>query len=98
KLQNGWMTLNQIPAELQKNMVTLNKVGMVSDPVRTSDGFLIVKIADIKEAKVQPFFDVKNKVKETFTRQDAEEKFAALKEKLANLTYEHPDSLQPAVE
>ena len=38
----------------------------------------------------------KDKVKETYIRQHAEEKFAELRDQLADLTYEHPDSLQLA--
>jgi peptidyl-prolyl cis-trans isomerase D len=44
-----------------------------------------------------PFDVVKDKVKEAYLHQTAEEKFSDLREKLANITYEHPDSLQPAV-
>jgi peptidyl-prolyl cis-trans isomerase D len=44
----------------------------------------------------KPLEEVKNKVKEELIHQRAEEKFAELKEKLTNITYEHPDSLQLA--
>ena len=37
---------------------------------------------------------MKDKVKETYVHQHAEEKFAELREQLADFTYEHPDSLQ----
>ena len=49
-----------------------------------------------KDNKVQPYETVKPKVIEAYTRQQAEEKFAAGRDQLADLTYEHPDSLQPA--
>ena len=44
----------------------------------------------------QPFEKVKDKVAAALVRQKAEEQFGAAREKLANLTYEHPDSLKPA--
>ncbi len=93
KLQ-GWITLNQVPVELQKSLLSLDKPKQISNPVRMSTGFIILKVIDFKEAEVQPFAKVKDKVKEAWMRQQAEEKFGDLREKLANITYEHPDSLQ----
>ncbi len=90
----GWMTLNQVPPELQKAVATLTKPGQVSDPFKTNQGLVIVKVIDIQEPKIQTFDVVKNKVKETYIHQHAEEKFAELRDQLADLTYEHPDSLQ----
>ncbi len=49
-----------------------------------------------KKAEIQPFEKVKEKVAAALTHQKAEELFANAREKLANLTYEHPDSLKPA--
>lgn len=46
------------------------------------------------QTKSQKFEAVKDKVKQDLIRQLAEEKYATLKEKLSNLTYEHPESLQ----
>lgn len=48
------------------------------------------------EAKPQSYAAVRDKVKESFIRQHAEEKFASVREELSNMTYEHPDSLQYA--
>jgi peptidyl-prolyl cis-trans isomerase D len=90
---NNWMTLNQIPAELQKSVAELNKSNRLSQIIKTSHGFVIAKVLDIKEPQVQPFEVVKDKVKEMYVHQYAEEKFSQLREQLANLSYEHPDSL-----
>lgn len=89
-----WVSENQLPPELQKAVVGLTKVGQISDPIKTSKGLLIVKVSAIKEAQVQPFDQVKDKIQEAVTRQQAEEKFAELKEKLSSVSYEHPDSLE----
>ncbi|OAI48486.1 hypothetical protein AYO45_04850 [Gammaproteobacteria bacterium SCGC AG-212-F23] len=93
---SGWVTINKVPAVLQKNILALNTHNQVIMPVRIQQGFLIVKAVDFKDAVVQPFNTVKAKVQEALLRQQAEEKFANLKEQLANITYEHPDSLAPA--
>lgn len=91
-----WMTLSQVPTEMQKAVAELTKQGQVSDLIKTSKGFVLVKVIDIKEPKIQDFDSVKDKVKDTYIHQQAEEKFAQSRDQLADLTYEHPDSLQLA--
>lgn len=44
----------------------------------------------------QPFEKIKNQLKESYIRQHAEEKFAEVREQLANETYENPKSLDLA--
>lgn len=95
-LSTDWMTLNQVPAELQKSVAKLTEPGQVSEMIKTSKGLMIVKVASIQAPKMQAFGEVKDKVKETYIRQHAEEKFAEMRDRLADMTYEHPDSLQLA--
>lgn len=95
KLQ-GFVTINQIPAELQKSILALTKRGQVSNPIRINSGFIIFKADEIKEPIVQDFAQVKDKIKDAMIRQHAEEKLAEMREKLSSITYEHPDSLEPA--
>jgi hypothetical protein len=51
-----------------------------------------------KNLKIQPFEKVRENVIVAFLQQKAEEQFVNLREKLANLTYEHPDTLKAAAE
>ncbi|VVC75778.1 Peptidyl-prolyl cis-trans isomerase D [Aquicella siphonis] len=92
----GWMTLSQVPAEQQKAVSGLTKAGEVSEPFKTSKGWVVVKAVEIQEPKMLSFAAVKDKVKEAYIHQHAEEKFAELRDQLADLTYEHPESLQLA--
>jgi len=92
-----WVTLNQVPDELQKSLTALS-AGQVSEPVHTSLGFVLLKVVDTQAAKDEPFENVVNKVKELVTRQQADEQYSNLKEKLSSLSYEHPDSLQTVSE
>ncbi len=94
--KQNWITLNQLPTELQKSVAELVKAGQVSEPIKTSTGMVIVKAVDVKEPQIQSFEAVKDKVRETYIRQHAEEKAAELRDKLADITYEHPDSLESA--
>lgn len=87
------ITLHQIPAEFQKIVTELTKNKPYA-VIKTKQGFIVIKMLAMQEPRVQSFETVKDKVKDTYLHQRAEEKFADLREKLANLTYEHPDSLQ----
>ncbi|MBV9576921.1 MAG: SurA N-terminal domain-containing protein [Gammaproteobacteria bacterium] len=94
-LFNGtWMTLNQVPEEFQKAVGSLTRVGQVTEPFKTANGFSILKAVDIQTPKIQAFEEVKDKVKESYIHQHAEEKLAELREQLADAAYEHPDSLE----
>lgn len=91
-----WMTLGQIPPDLQKAVASLNKAGQVAEPFRTSKGVGVAMVVSIQEPKMQTFEMVKDKVRDTYIHQHAEEKLAELRDRLADLTYEHPESLQAA--
>lgn len=93
---SNWQTLNQVPVELQKSVADLTKPGQVSSPFKTPAGIAVIKAIEIKEPTMQLFDAVQDKVKQTYVHQHAEEKFAELRDRLADLTYEHPDSLQVA--
>lgn len=95
-LPKGFMTLAQLPPELQKATASLITTGQVSAPIRTPQGFVILKAVTLREPKIQSFEQVKDKVHESYVRQHAEEKFAELRDQLADLTYANPSSLQSA--
>lgn len=95
KSQN-WVTVKDIQPELQNVVMPLRKIGLVSTPIKTSEGLVLVKVTDFKGPQILPFEQVKDKVKETIVTQQAQEKFAEMREKLANITYEHPESLDSA--
>lgn len=89
-----WLTLNQVPAELQKAVAEINSPKQIKGPIKSSQGFTILKALDIRAPKIQSFESVKDKVKENYVRRQAEEQFASVKDQLADKTYQHPDSLQ----
>lgn len=95
KLQD-WNAITTIPQALQKTVMTLTKANQVSAPARIKEGIIVLRAKEVKEPKALPFEKVKDKVKQAYVRQKAEEKFADTRDKLASNTYEHPDSLQSA--
>lgn len=95
---HGWVSINQVQPELQRAVSNLTRANAVSQPVRTRDGLVLIKAVGYKEAKIQPYDAVKNDVRNELIHQQAQEQLSSMKEKLANLTYEHPDTLAAAAQ
>ncbi|MDS4025513.1 MAG: SurA N-terminal domain-containing protein [Candidatus Contendobacter sp.] len=77
-------------------LFALPKVGEVSEPVRMPSGFHIIRLDNITPAQVKPFEEVRETVAAELRQQKAENRFYEISQTLANLGYEHPDSLEPA--
>lgn len=74
------------------------KKGRISKPVRSAFGYHLIKVDEINAETVKKFQDVKADIKKELQIQQAEQSFYALSEKLNNITYEQPGSLQPVVD
>ncbi len=74
------------------------QVGAVSEPVRSSFGFHIIKLTDLKEGGTKPFDEVRDQVLNDFQRSQAEQIYFEHVERLANIAFEFPDTLSVAAE
>ncbi len=72
------------------------KEGQVSEPVRTANGFEIVKLTKRIPAGQPTFAQAKDRLAQEYRRQKAEEQFYKNSESLYDLTYENPMSLDVA--
>ncbi|MDG4597039.1 MAG: SurA N-terminal domain-containing protein [Candidatus Contendobacter sp.] len=77
-------------------LFALPKAGEVSEPVRMPSGFHIIRLDGITPAQVKPFEEVREAVVSELRHQKAENRLYEISQMLANLGYEHPDSLEPA--
>jgi peptidyl-prolyl cis-trans isomerase D len=77
-------------------LFALPKAGEVSEPVQMPSGFHVIRLDNITPAQVKPFEEVRETVATELRQQKAENRFYEISQTLANLGYEHPDSLEPA--
>jgi peptidyl-prolyl cis-trans isomerase D len=92
------MTLMQKSSVWQRHMLQLKHVGQVSQPFKTPMGFEILKLKAIHPAVVKPYKQVAAAVLKDYRQQKAEKIYADKSDQLANLVFEHPNSLQPAAD
>jgi peptidyl-prolyl cis-trans isomerase D len=76
-------------------LYALQKAGEVSEPVRMPSGFHVIRLDNITPGQVKPFEDMREAVAAELRQQKAENRFYEISQTLANLGYEHPDSLDP---
>lgn len=74
------------------------KKGEISDLVQTDFGYHIITVSDIKPAIAKPLAQVKDRVLQELTREQANKKFAEMSETFSNMVYEKPDSLKPVAD
>jgi peptidyl-prolyl cis-trans isomerase D len=72
------------------------KKGQFSQPVKTSLGFHIIKLEDVLPGKQKTFEQVREELVRMYRKEKAERIFADQAEKLYDLTYENPESLEVA--
>ena len=72
--------------------------GEVSEPVRSSFGFHLIKLEAIKAGSVKPFDMARPEVEQAYRKAEGESRYFELAEKLADFSYEDPTTLEPAAD
>lgn len=81
-----------------ENAVSSLQMGQVSEPVRTRFGYHLIQATEVIKGGQDDFDAVKQQVREQYLNTEAEQIYFDYAERLANLSYETPDSLVPASE
>jgi peptidyl-prolyl cis-trans isomerase D len=81
-----------------EDMVFQMKPDEISGLVETDHGFHIIKLSQIKPAKLVSFDEVKSQIEQEVKKQKAGKAFSEMAEGFSNMVYEQSDSLRPAAE
>jgi len=79
-----------------ENAVFALQVGEISEPVRTPFGVHIIRLDGVRPGGEKPFESVRADVLREVQLERSEPVFFEQAERLANLAFEYPDSLEPA--
>ncbi|HEX2667604.1 MAG TPA: SurA N-terminal domain-containing protein [Gammaproteobacteria bacterium] len=69
------------------------KVNDIAGPVKTQFGYHLIQLEGIEAAQVKSFAEVKPQLLADYQKKQADDKYFAMGDQLANLAYEHPESL-----
>ena len=76
-----------------EDAATALRLGEVSNPVKSSFGYHLIKVTELVPGNVKTFDSVKNEVTKAYQKAQAENAFYEAGEKLTEMSYEHPDNL-----
>lgn len=79
-----------------KSLLALKQPGDLSKPVQTQSGIEIFKLVEYQPAIVKPLADVRKNIKELLVSEKVQNTYSRALETLTDLTYQTPDSLEPA--
>ncbi|MFO8156380.1 MAG: SurA N-terminal domain-containing protein [Thiohalospira sp.] len=95
----GWFEREEMDEALADAAFDMEETGQIEGPVRSEFGYHIVRLDGIEEdADAPDFEEVRDEVRRDIQRARAESLFFEESERLANLAYEHPDTLELAAE
>ncbi len=89
----GFLAKGDMEEAFENAVAKLNSIGDLSEPVKTSFGYHIIKLTELVEGETQPLADVREQIVETLKGLGAEEAFYAKSNILEEKTFEITDSL-----
>lgn len=76
-------------------LFAIKQPGDIAGPVRTQFGYHLIQLESVRAPTVKPFDEVKAGLATDYQKKKADDEYYNLGDQLANLAYEHPDSLGP---
>ncbi len=93
----GFITAGAMVPEFEKTVFDLEQ-GEVSEPVRTQFGFHLIKVTEIKREDLPPLEQMRDELAAQLKQQRIDDLFYEQLERLTDLSYESPGSLDVAAE
>ncbi|MCH7369846.1 peptidylprolyl isomerase [Aeromonas sp. MR16] len=93
-----WFEKGVMDPTFEKAAFELAKAGDLSAVVKSPFGFHIIKLLAVEPAQTKPFADVMSETISRLQADKAKEQFFALQQKMADSSFENPDSLDLTAE
>ena len=93
----GWVSRDDMVRAFEDTLFALD-TGGVSEPVRTRFGFHLIRLDDVRGGEATPFEQVRDELEESYRRDRIEQDFFDMAEALADLTFDHGGTLEPAAD
>ncbi len=74
------------------------KLNEISQPIKSAYGYHLIKVTELIPAQIKSFDTVKTQITKAYQRKEAETRFYALNDKIAEVSYQNPDSLLPVAD
>ncbi len=94
----GYVGRGDMVGSFEEALFDLDEPGAIAGPVKTSFGYHVIKLEDVREPEPQPFEAVRDQIRDKLAKQRAERLFYDRVEVLKNEAYENPGTLAPAAE
>lgn len=86
-------TIQAGQTNMDTELVNLNQPGMISAPIRTARGYEILRCRAYQPSKFRTYDSAKKDIQQLIVAQKAQNLFNKSVEKMSELSFEHPDSL-----
>lgn len=95
----GWVSRGMMVEPFEEALFGL-KVNSVSAPVETSFGWHLIRLDEKRDARIRPFEEAstQEELVDLYREREAAKQFTQKAEKLEQLSFENPASLQPVVD
>lgn len=89
-----WISRGDFDPAFEDAMFALANVGDVTSVVESASGFHIIKLTDLRAEQTTPFEEVRTDIETLVKTDKATETFFELQQRMAEVAFEVPDSLQ----
>ena len=94
----GWVNKEDLNEEISDKLFILENVNDISDIIETEQGYYILMLTGVIDAKIKTFDQVKEIVKKDYENIQVSKKYEVIYEDLANILFEYPNSLEKVEE
>lgn len=93
----GWIERGSFMPELEQTIYQLGE-GEVSGPVKSGFGWHLIRVDEIRASDRPEFESMRDELAAEYRERAVESRYYELVERLADLAFENPDSLEPAAD